>query len=522
MRIATKTANAMLAFEAVTPAMASDIVLRATGLPPLVGCTSPTFLAASPAVPPSSADLDELTATLANARAAHQEIDVYRVDRARLYLDRAEASPLGEAPHVAPTLRIARGRLAHVHGDVREAEQAYSDAYYAARAVDDDTTMASALGNLLELASQTAGDDPSVKTWVRTAAADADRLTARAPWLAGSLYVVAARVADTHGDSAAALRFIARARELLASDDPMLVKSWIIEAGVLMWSGKVDEGIALYERAIAEESRRLGANHPNVGSVLSDYAASLLAVGHTDHALVVARRALAIVDNPATGGSRVVDEARVNLAAVLLQANLPTEAQRLFEQARANYATHYGPHSWMVAHVDMNLALLLMDAGNTARAISVLEDALATTERVLGTDRIEVAAMLFNLAAARRAHGALPAALSAARRAADIHAAKQPGSDHHRYALAMIAGIANVLGDHATALTATEAALGFPDAPEDPQATAWPQLERARALIRVGQRRDALPLIQAARAVYSTLGMTARVEELDRLQRQSR
>ncbi len=89
-------------------------------------------------------------------------------------------------------------------------------------------------------------------------------------------------------------------------------------------------------------------------------------------------------------------------------------------------------------------------------------------------------------------------------------------------ALAMVAAIANQRRDHATALAATETALGFPKPPEDPQSTAWPQLERARALIALKRKAEARPLLAAARASYAAIGLPGRVEEIDRLVAQTR
>jgi hypothetical protein len=79
----------------------------------------------------------------------------------------------------------------------------------------------------------------------------------------------------------------------------------------------------------------------------------------------------------------------------------------------------------------------------------------------------------------------------------------------------MIAMTANESGDFAQALAVTQTVLGFTKPPESPQTLAWPQLERARALIALHRPAEARPLLVAARAAYAGLNMTQRVQQID-------
>nr|MBA3395784.1 tetratricopeptide repeat protein [Deltaproteobacteria bacterium] len=519
--VAARSARALLAIETVTAASAPDIVRRVNRtLPDLVSCTSPTYLAASPPVPTDPAQLEAVITARTDVSIARTELEVHAIDRARPHLERLASSPVRTSPLVAPGIAVVDGMLAFHHGELAKAEKLLADAYYAARAADDDLITSVALGQLLMMTTERAADDPASRSWLRITVADAERLSARAPWLAARMYVAAARVADATGDSPGALRHLERTRALAPAGDPVIVQGWLVEAGVLMWTGKVAEGIALYDRAIALEIERLGADHPDIGQILSDYAASLIAADREADAIAIAERALAIVERSADPNDRLVDDVRVNVAAVLIDDN--ARARALLETARANYIAHDGVRNSKVANVDNNLAVLLLDDGKPEQAIVMLEESLATTEQLLGADRTEVAEVLFNLAVAHRAKGDYGAALAAARRCADIYGAKRPGTDRHRTSLAMVAAIANQRRDHATALAATETALGFPKPPEDPQSTAWPQLERARALIAVKRKAEARPLLAAARASYAAIGLPGRVEEIDRLVAQTR
>jgi mannose/cellobiose epimerase-like protein (N-acyl-D-glucosamine 2-epimerase family) len=83
----------------------------------------------------------------------------------------------------------------------------------------------------------------------------------------------------------------------------------------------------------------------------------------------------------------------------------------------------------------------------------------------------------------------------------------------------MQAWIANEAGDPARALEVTATALGFPDRPQDPQMRAWPELERARALLALHRAGEARPLLGDARGLYQQLNLPARVNQIDALLR---
>jgi hypothetical protein len=284
-----------------------------------------------------------------------------------------------------------------------------------------------------------------------------------------------------------------------------------------MWSGNVDAGVGAYEAALAQRIAYVGPDDPEVAALLSDYAASLLEVGRSEQARAAAERAFAIIKNLADPDDDRIDPVRVNLAAVLINADRDAEALGLLETARANNVRRLGETNTIIANIDSNLATIYNGRGEYDRAIAALSSALQIEEKLAGPDHVEVADVLYNLAAAYRFKKDYPAAIAAARRALAIRAARSPGSDRHRYTLTMIALAANDAGDFAQALEVTETALGFPRPPEDPQAAAWPQLERARALIGVGRGAEARPLLEAARAGYAKLEMTQRTEQIDEL-----
>jgi tetratricopeptide (TPR) repeat protein len=494
-----------------------DVLRRLRRLPPDDPCRNQTYLASRPPIPSDPEQLDHLIEANAMLAVGFDGVEHHDFAQLRGSLDKLARSPARTDPGVAAGMMILRGWLAYDDKQIAETRKLFVDAYYAGRAIDDELISSVALILLIEYSSDMALPPATLKEWLRTALADADRVHTRSPWLAGRVYVVAAQAADLGGDAESALMFVARARTVLERGDPSWIETHAIEGAVQMWSGHVDDGVKAYELAIAQKTAYLGPDDPDVASLLSDYAASLLEVGRLPPALDAAARAAKIIDNLADPDDDRVDPVRVNLAAVLLAANQDVEARGLLETARANNVKRFGEANTIVANIDANLAMIYSAKGEDDRAIAALRSALAVDEKLIGADQVEIADIFYNLAATYRSKHDYLGAITAARRAAQIFGAKSPGSDRHRLALTMAAVAANDAGDFAQALALTQAALGFTQPAEAPQTLAWAQLERARALIGVHRAAEARPLLVAARARYAESHMTERVEQVEAL-----
>jgi tetratricopeptide (TPR) repeat protein len=227
------------------------------------------------------------------------------------------------------------------------------------------------------------------------------------------------------------------------------------------------------------------------------------------------QRAAQIINRVVDSGDERIDHIRVNMAAVLINADQDDEAYGLLVTARANNVRRLGERNAIIANIDSNLAVIYNDRGEHDRAIAALQSALAIQEKLIGPDHVEVADVLYNLAVSYRYKREFPAALEAIDRAAKIQGARSPGSDRHRSALTMVASIANEAGDHQRALDMTSVVLGFPKPAETPQTPAWAELERATALIALHRGAEARPLLVAARAKYAGLNMTKRTDQID-------
>jgi tetratricopeptide (TPR) repeat protein/predicted Ser/Thr protein kinase len=499
------------------PARPLDVLRRARRLRTEDQCTSPTYLAARRAVPGDPAQLAALTEANAVLAAGLDSVEGHDLPGLRRALAALEASPARSDPGVAAGLPILRGWLAFEAGRIADARTQLGDAYFAGRAIDDELISSTALGLLIEHGPDFEASHDQIQDWLRTALADADRVRGRSAWLAGRLYALAARAADTGNDAAAALRFVARAREVLDERDPVRIDTYVTEGAVLMWSGRVDDGIRAYESAIAQKAAYLGGDDPDLALALSDYASSLLDVQHLDEAMRAADRAFQIIAGAIDPDDDRLDPIRITLAAVLIGANQDDEALGLLQVARDHTVRRLGETSTVIASIDSNLATIYIGKREYDRAIAALRSALAIDEKLLGADHLEAAGVLYNLAAAYRSKRDQGQAIASARRAAAIYATRSPGSDRHRLALTLAATAADDARDFALGLELTAAALGFERPAEAAQTTAWAQLERARALVGAGRAGEARPLLGAARGVYAGLHMVERVQQVDDL-----
>jgi eukaryotic-like serine/threonine-protein kinase len=514
--LAVLARTAALELAGADPRQPADLIRRIERLPPDDPCRNPTHLAARPAIPAEPYRLAALIEANATLAVGFDAVDHHDYPALRRAADQLAASPAHADPGIAAGVLVLRGHLAYEHGDLARARALFTDGYYAGRAIDDDQVTCVALGLLIGQGPDLGLTPDEIAGWLRTALADADRIRARAPWLAGRVYSVAAQAADTANDAAGAALFIARAREVLVATDPARIETYTVEGGVLFWSGRIDDGVRAYESAIAQTIARFGDDTPEVAQVLSNYAASLLDAAQLTEAMQRADRALQIVSKLADPDDERIDRVRVNLAAVLIAANQDAEAADLLEAARAHAVRRGGAATPAVANIDTNLATIYTARGYHARAIAALEAARATDVHLLGPDHLELATVHYNLAVARRAAHDLPGARADARRAVEIYARTAPGTDRHHVALVMTASLASEAHDFAAALAATDP-LAAPAAGDAPQTTAWAQLERAIALDGLGRPAEARPLLAAARAGFAALHMTPRVAQIDAL-----
>jgi tetratricopeptide (TPR) repeat protein len=518
LEIAVRTQRAYLTYDEVTADEAPSIVRRAKlTRPEYEACTDPNALNARPALPTTATERDAVIQALADANIAYTELGAGRVDRAKPYLDRLEHSPVRDLPIIKAPFTLTRAMAMNASADAKQSSQLASEAYFLARTLDDDETMVPALQLLLYAGIDETLSGPEVQTWVKTAVADAERFAARSPWRAAGLYIALARLADAAGNAEASIGFATKARKLSKPGSEGWIEADLVEGPVLMWSGKLEEGIKMYEGALDARIEQLGPDHPLIGELLIDYAGLLVEARRDADAIPRATRAIEILEHTKSPDLRVLAAARENLASALGYTDRADEAIAIYNELRDNYIKSQGQRSTDVAHVDLNLANTLTTAGKPKQAIPLLEEALEITTALQGPDRIETARVLINLCRAHRDGKDLAKARKFCELSTGIYEKLTPGTDEHRIGIGTEAEVAVLQQDYKRALSLTSKGLAYETPVDDPQSTAYLQMKQAEALIGLHRSADAKPLLEASRKTYESVPLAARVEEIDRL-----
>ena len=516
--IAVRTQRAYLTYDKVTVDEAPSIVrLVKLTRPEYEACTDPNSLNARPSLPTNPTERDAVVEALADANIAFAEISAGRVDRGKPYVQRLEQSPVRELPIVKAPFTLTRAALTNASADAKQSSQLASEAYFLARTIDDDETMAAALQLLLYAGIDERLSGTEVQTWVKTAVADAERLVARSPWRAAGLYIALTRLADAAGNAEAASGFAAKARKLAKPGSETWIEADLTEGPVLMWSGKLDEGIQMYEGALKARVTQVGPDHPMIGELESDYAGLLVDARRDADAIPHATRAIEILEHTKTPDLRVLAAARENLASALSSSDRANEAIAIYNELRENYIKTQGQRSTDVAHVDLNLGNTLTNVGKPQVAIPLLEEALEITTNLQGADRIETARVLINLCRAYRDVKNLAKAREYCDLTTGVYEKLTPGTDEHRLAMGTQAEIAILQKDYKRALDITQKGLAYDNPVDEPQAPAFLQMKRAEALIALGRPAEAKPLLERSRKVYETVPFPERVQQIDRL-----
>jgi tetratricopeptide (TPR) repeat protein len=482
-------------------------------------CQDPTSLAAMPK--PPAAQRDELAQARAELLEARRQADGGLRDKAQATIDRIAASPLGSARELVATLTLARAEIARADQSFDSAIRQATDAYYKAHADGDQVTEMLALRDLLYWIGTRQQDSAAVEPWYRLALSEVSRFEKMSPIRTAQLRNALVGVAMTRNETAVAVEQARLASEAVVKGPALARASTAYEyANVLAESGDGKHAIPLYEQAGKLFEEALGADHPQLASLYADLALTHSDIGDFDRAGEIAERAEAVLAKQPT---KTVEGANVelNVAAVLINANKGDRADKLLLDARATIEKALGPANPTLATIDSNRSLLQSDRGNYTEAATLLRNAIAIQEKALGKEHPDIATSLYNLAAALKSAKELPDALEAATRCVAIRAASLPKTDAYVFALTMKASIESALGKHDEALHDARMALELPAPRADFQATAWPKLEQARALVAL--HRDpssAGRLLAEARTLYSDNHMDQRVAEIDTLLRE--
>ncbi len=209
--------------------------------------------------------------------------------------------------------------------------------------------------------------------------------------------------------------------------------------------GEYGDALELLQRALAEDERAFGPEHPQVAIRLSNLALLYQEIGLPDQAQPLYERALAI-DQRAYGNDHPAVARDVsNLAGIYYDSGAYDQAEPRYERALAIDRKIYGSEHPAVAQDLTNLGGVSFALGDYAQAKLLYERALAIDETAYGSSHAAVVNDVNNLGEVYRALGDYPRAESLYRRA--LTSAESVYAPDHPAIVPILVNLAGLLTD---------------------------------------------------------------------------
>lgn len=191
----------------------------------------------------------------------------------------------------------------------------------------------------------------------------------------------------------------ARLEALLATGDSALHDQARIElARVYIRAEQNDMAQTLLEQALDGLTRRLGAAHPGLGSVLHELAALHEGSGRYEEAEPLYLRALTVSEQALGPDHPLLGHTLSKLAGLYEEMEAADKAEPLYERALAIRRRVLGESHPDVGTLLNHLGNLRKQHGDYSRAESLFLSSLAIAEKALGPDHPNLAVVLNNLA----------------------------------------------------------------------------------------------------------------------------
>jgi tetratricopeptide (TPR) repeat protein len=271
--------------------------------------------------------------------------------------------------------------------------------------------------------------------------------------------------AEFAGAKAALQRALTVVEKMLGADHPNVATLVSNLGSVLQALGDLAGARTHYERALAMDEAAFGPHHPEVANDVNNLAGVMYALGDLAGARTHYERALAI--GQATLGPHHPDVAvRVNNLGLVLRAlGDLAGAQAAYQRALAIDQAAYGPYHPQVATDLNNLGKVLHDLGDLARARAAYERALAIREQELGANHPDTATALNDLGTLLQRQGDYAQARIYLERALAVY--ERVFGEQHPWVAAAVNNLGSVLqalGDLAAARAAYQRALAIDEA----------------------------------------------------------
>ena len=257
----------------------------------------------------------------------------------------------------------------------------------------------------------------------------------------------------------------------------------------------------LLEDALARRRRLFGREHKDIAVTLVELGRAFEDAGAADRAEPLFREALEMRQRIFGDAHKETATSKSALALLLWRRGDIAGAEPLFRQSLDTSRALLGDNHPNVATSWNNLGLILLDKGDAAGAEPMFRESLAIKRRVLGNTHSTLAPSLNNLAGSLREQGRYADARSYAEQALQL-TREQLGAQHPSIATyeVSLARVELAGGDAARAERLLRDALLRQErtAPEHDWRLAATRSTLAEALLRRGEYREALPLLQAA------------------------
>ncbi|MFO7565836.1 MAG: serine/threonine-protein kinase [Enhygromyxa sp.] len=297
-------------------------------------------------------------------------------------------SELGWAPVVAEA-DLHLGRARQELGQFAEARAALERSYFASRQAGHDEVTVEAAFLLIYGLSVGLGEFDAAAGWIDHALAEAERIGRND--LLAEVYGSVGIHHYVKGESKAAATAFARSLELHSSANSVGLGAAHINYGTIL--SRVDPSAR--ERAFAELARglrmledRLGDQHPNFASALSNYATVHGVFGQHREAIELLERALEIDERVYGLEHPMTALVQLNLANNLVELEQPhlSRALELAQQALVTHRDVVGAQHSMVAQSERTIAKILLRLERPDEAIVHADAALQLWTTSFGED----------------------------------------------------------------------------------------------------------------------------------------
>ncbi|WP_422724030.1 tetratricopeptide repeat protein [Hyalangium rubrum] len=297
---------------------------------------------------------------------------------------------------------VLHGQFQGLTGNLKEAEESFYRALWAAEAAKDDQTVARVWILLIWAVGEQGSRTGDAERIVQHAQAAVERLgRERFPAITSDLDLRLGGWMLVQGKLEEADAAFTRGLELsrkFAGPDSVRTSYFVSSLGrVRSRQRRSAEALELYRQAQDIRERLWGPEHPSLALNLNNISIELLALGRREEAIATWRRSLALLEATRPPNHPAFAAPLTNLATVQRSLGQLDEARRNLSRALAIFEASKGKEHPNTASALSELGMVAYDSQDLEAARSFLQEALLRVQRSLGQDTPRAAPMLTSL-----------------------------------------------------------------------------------------------------------------------------